>query len=116
MSSAVIIQLVLASLFKKTFFLLLEDIFFNRLTSVLYEVAETACRDLEDVLKIFALKKASNGSISILFFLVISFMVITKYYLSFSRMEYQANLLWIPKDSPYNLNEVCSKKVEGTEK
>jgi hypothetical protein len=23
-------------------------------------------------------------------------------------MEYQANLLWIPKDSPYNLNEVST--------
>ncbi len=31
-------------------------------------------------------------------------------------MEYQANLLWIPKDSPYNLNEVCIEKVAGKEK
>ncbi len=30
-------------------------------------------------------------------------------------MEYQANLLWIPKDSPYNLNEVCIIKVAGNE-
>jgi hypothetical protein len=43
-------------------------------------------------------------------------MVINKYYLSFYRMEYQANLLWIPKDSPYNLNEVCIEKVAGNEK
>ena len=28
------------------------------------------------------------------------------FYFLYFRMEYQANLLWIPKDSPYNLNEV----------
>jgi hypothetical protein len=74
--------------FQKTFLLLSEDIFFTKLTSVLYEVAETACWDLEDVLKIFALKKASNDSISILFLLVISFMVITKYYSTYLFLEW----------------------------
>jgi hypothetical protein len=34
--------------FQKIFFLLLEDIFFNKLTSFLYEAAETAYWDLKD--------------------------------------------------------------------
>jgi hypothetical protein len=113
MSSAVIIQLVIASVFNKHFFLV-GRYFLQTDPKFCMKVAETACWDLEYVLNIFALV------ITIAFlsysFLLYCFMVINKYYLSLSRMEYQANLLWIPKDSPYNLNEVCSKKVEGNEK
>ncbi len=64
-------QLVLASLFNKHIFLV-GRYFLQTDPQFCMKVAETACWDLEDELKIFGLEKANNGSISILFLLVIS--------------------------------------------